>query len=104
MLVITIHEWDCGTVFYIDEDDKATCPRCSAPAVRCGKISFVVRDGEFEGLMDELIAQECDEGCWVREDGVTKENIEEVEAIIGECAIAKLRKALYGNGCPVKGA
>jgi len=54
--------------------------------------------------MDELIAQECNEGCWVYEEGATKENVEEVEAVVGECAVAKLRKALHGTGCPVKEA
>jgi ribosomal protein S27AE len=107
MLTITIYEWacsNCGTVFYVDEDEKATCPRCETPAVKCGKISFVVRDQEFESLMEDLIAQECNDGCWVYEDGVTKENVEEIEAVVGECAVAKLRKALHGTGCPVKEA
>jgi hypothetical protein len=107
MLTITIYEWacsNCGTVFYVDEDEKATCPRCETPAVRCGKISFIVRDQEFENLVDELIVQECNEGCWAYEEGATKENVEEVEAVVGECAVAKLRKALHGTGCPVKEA
>jgi len=104
---ITLYQWvcnNCGTVFYVDEDEKATCPRCETPALRCGKISFIVRGQEFENLMDELIAQECNEGCWVYEEGATKENVEEVEAVVGECAVAKLRKALHGTGCPVKEA
>jgi hypothetical protein len=54
--------------------------------------------------MEDLIAQECNDGCWVYEDGVTEENVEEVEAVVGECAVAKLRKALHGTGCPVKEA
>jgi hypothetical protein len=35
---------------------------------------------------------------------VTEENVEEVEAAVGECAVAKLRKALHGTVCPVKEA
>jgi len=107
MYVITVYEWvcnNCGTVFYVDEDEKAVCPRCETLAVKCSKISFVVRDKEFESLMEELIAQECNDGCWVYEGGVTEENVEEVEAVVSECAVAKLRKLLYGTGCPVKEA
>jgi ribosomal protein S27AE len=104
---ITVYEWacsNCGTVFYAYDDEKAMCPHCGTPAVKCGKISFVVRDQEFESLMEDLIAQECNDGCWAYEEGVTEENVEEVEAVVGECAVAKLRKALHGAGCPVKEA
>jgi ribosomal protein L37E len=103
---ITVYEWacnNCGTIFYAYGYEKAMCPHCGTPAaVKCGKISFVVRDQEFESLMEDLIAQECNDGCWVYEEGVTKENVEGVEAVVGECAVARLRKALYGTGCPVK--
>lgn len=107
MRTITVYEWacsNCGTVFYAYDDEKAMCPHCGTPAVKCGKISFVVRDQEFESLMEDLIAQECNDGCWAYEEGVTEENVEEVEAVVGECAVAKLRKALHGAGCPVKEA
>lgn len=106
MLNLTLYEWtckNCGTVFYVDINDKATCPCCGVPAERLGRVAFILRNEEFEGLVDEVIAQECSEGCWVHEEVVSAENVEEVEAVIGECAIARLRKALYGSGCPVKG-
>lgn len=105
MRTITLYEWacnNCGTVFYVDLNEKASCPFCETPAILCGKISFVVRDRDFEDLVDEVIAQECSDGCWVYEEGVTEGNVEEVEVVVGECAIAKLRKALYGSCCPVK--
>jgi hypothetical protein len=104
---ITVYEWacsNCGTVFYAYDYEKAMCPHCGTPAVKCGKISFVVRDQDFESLMEDLIAQECNDGCWAYEEGVTEEDVEEVEAVVGECAVAKLRKALHGTGCPVKEA
>lgn len=57
MLSRTLYEWacnNCGTVFYVDIDDKAVCPSCGVPAVRCRKVAFIVRDGEFEGLVRHI--------------------------------------------------
>jgi hypothetical protein len=102
---IKINEWVCDSghaVFYTYLDDGAVCPECGDPARYRGEATFILRDEQFDSLLSDVIEQECSEGCWVREGGITKDSIEEVEVVIGECAVAKLRKALYGCGCPVK--
>jgi hypothetical protein len=102
---IKINEWacdNCHAVFYAYLDDGAVCPDCGDPARYCSEATLILRDEQFDSLLSDVIEQECSEGCWVHDDGITKDNVEEVEAVIGECAVAKLRKALYGDDCPVK--
>jgi len=108
MLVqITINEWaceNCHDVFYtyLEKSEDAKCPRCSDPAQYCGEATFILRDRKFEDVIEEVLEQECSNKCWVYSDSVTEHTREEVEAVIGECAVAKLLKAIYGAGCPVK--
>jgi len=105
VIEIGINEWaceNCHAVFYtyLTKEEKALCPDCGNPTRYGGEVKFILRDGEFENVMDTIIIQDCVEGCWVYEDGITEHNEAEAREVIEQCAIRKLRRFLFGEDCP----
>ncbi|MEM2922709.1 MAG: hypothetical protein QXF26_10400 [Candidatus Bathyarchaeia archaeon] len=102
---IKINEWacnNCHTVFYSYLDEDALCPECGDSARPNGEATFILRDEEFEKVIDGVIQQECG-GCWVYQEGITGDNNGEAEELVNMCTIAKMLEALHRDGCPARG-
>ena len=95
---VKINEWacdNCHVVFYAYLDEDAVCPECGDPAAKCGEVTFIMRDEEFETLLGDVVQQKCG-GCRVHREGTTNRQAEE---LANRCAVARLREALYKKGC-----
>jgi len=102
---IKVNEWACDSchnVFYTYLGEGALCPECGDPSRLCGEAVFILRDEEFEKVMDNVAQQEC-RVCWVHQEEVTEDRREEAEELINVCAIGKMLEALCGSECPAKG-